>query len=546
VNPGTSVPFTPSLSILMYLDYFGFKEPPFSIAPDPRYLYMSERHREALAHLLFGLRSEGGFVLLSGEVGTGKTTVCRCLLEQAPDEVEIAFVLNPKLTTVELLATLCDELKIAYPEGNTSHKLFIDRINTRLLENHAQGRQTVLIIDEAQNLDPDVLEQIRLLTNLETNKRKLLLVIMLGQPELREMLGRPGLRQLAQRITARYHLEPLTFSETTAYLRHRLAVAGVCRPIFTPAAIRRIFRITKGIPRRINVLCDRSLLGAYVREKDRVDARIVSKAAAEAFERPPYNTLRWASAALLLLIIAGSALSLSSFHLTPVTISSALPPAAASHEIPLLPPEPSLSLTWPENIPLEQSRQLAFEALFEQWGLPFEPEAEICTQVQEKGHACLSRMDGLDVLRRFNLPAVLKMKTEEGEGFFAALIGLNGENATFRLASETVTVPLKTLQARWGGEYTLLWRQPPFSGILSPGTTGPHIEWLAERLAIVQGIDRPEGEKAVLSGELLTRLKQFQFSRGIAPDGVAGPFTLVLLDAALGGVPLLSESSEAR
>ena len=197
----------------MYKEYFGLKEDPFSIAPDPQFLYMSGRHREALAHLIYGMKADSGFVLLTGEVGTGKTTVCRCLLGQIPDNSEIAFILNPKLSVVELLATICDELEIDYPANNQSVKVFIDRINLYLLKAHGEGKRTVLIIDEAQNLSIDVLEQIRLLTNLETDKRKLLQVVMLGQPELNYLLNKPELRQLSQRVTARYHLEPLSRDE---------------------------------------------------------------------------------------------------------------------------------------------------------------------------------------------------------------------------------------------------------------------------------------------------------------------------------------------
>jgi general secretion pathway protein A len=202
----------------MYREYFELKELPFSIAPDPRYLFMSNQHREALAHLVYGINSDGGFILLTGEVGTGKSTVCRCLLEKIPQNFNIALVLNPKLTVEELLATICDELCIDYPKGNTSIKVFVDYINAYLLDAHAKGRKTVLIIEEAQNLSIDVLEQVRLLTNLETNQRKLLQIIMLGQPELKGMLSRPELRQLSQRITARYHLGSLSKQEASAYV----------------------------------------------------------------------------------------------------------------------------------------------------------------------------------------------------------------------------------------------------------------------------------------------------------------------------------------
>lgn len=267
----------------MYREYFGLKELPFSIAPDPRYLYMSNQHQEALAHLVYGINSEGGFVVLTGEVGTGKTTVCRCLLEQIPENCDIAFILNPKLTVEELLATVCDELGISHPEGNTSIKVFVDRINDFLLDAHARGRKTVLIIEEAQNLNTEVLEQVRLLTNLETNQRKLMQIIMLGQPEFREMLSRPELRQLAQRVTARYHLGSLSRKEVAAYVNHRLTVAGARIKLFPDSTISKLYRLSGGIPRLINLLCDRALLGAYVQGQDRIDKPTLAKAAREVF-----------------------------------------------------------------------------------------------------------------------------------------------------------------------------------------------------------------------------------------------------------------------
>ncbi len=255
----------------MYLEHFGFSEAPFSIAPDPRYLYLSERHREALAHLLYGIKGDGGFVLLTGEVGTGKTTICRCLLEQIPDDVDVAYIFNPKLTREELLAAICDELRIEYAHDATSTKTFIDLINAYLLQSNACGRKTVLIIDEAQNLAHRVLEQLRLLTNLETSRHKLLQIILVGQPELRARLAEPGLRQLAQRIVARYHLEPLSASEMATYVAHRLWVAGVKRDLFPNSVLQRLYRLTRGTPRLINVICDRALLGTYVHGRERVE-----------------------------------------------------------------------------------------------------------------------------------------------------------------------------------------------------------------------------------------------------------------------------------
>src|SRR5512143_612033 len=240
------------LGLPMYQSHFGLAEAPFSIAPDPRYLYMSQRHQEALAHLLYGVNAGGGFVLLTGEVGAGKTTVCRCLLEQIPESCDVAYIFNPRQTVAELLSTICAEFGIAYPSGNTSVKVFVDCINAYLLDAHARGRHAVLIIDEAQNLSADVLEQMRLLTNLETSQHKLLQIIMLGQPELATMLERPELRQLAQRIVARYHLGPLTRAEVRSYVRHRLEISGAKRPLFPRWLMGKVYRLSKGVPRVIN------------------------------------------------------------------------------------------------------------------------------------------------------------------------------------------------------------------------------------------------------------------------------------------------------
>jgi len=291
----------------MYSAYFGLTENPFSLTPDPRFLFMSQRHREALAHLLFGMGDRGGFVLLTGEVGTGKTTLCRSLLEQVPAGVEVALVLNPKQTALELVASLCDELNVSYPPGTDSLKVLIDLLNLHLMEIHAKGRRTVLIIDEAQNLSTDVLEQVRLLTNLETTTQKLLQILLIGQPELQTMMARPELRQLGQRITARYHLTPLLLNETAAYIQHRLEVAGCKRRLFTKGALHLVHRLSGGVPRVINTICDRALLGAYAKQRDRINRRLVRKAASEVIGPRlllrPRRLLGWAVALLVLLII---------------------------------------------------------------------------------------------------------------------------------------------------------------------------------------------------------------------------------------------------
>ncbi|TMM47539.1 AAA family ATPase [Colwellia ponticola] len=266
----------------MYRNFFSLSDLPFSISPDPNYLFMSDRHREALSHLTYGLGETGGFALLTGEVGTGKTTISRCLMAQLPVNTQAAFILNPTLSSKELLATLCDELKIRYRKTEASLKTLTDKISEKLLKNHQNDINTLLIIDEAQHLQPEVLEQLRLLTNLETNTKKLLQVILIGQPELQQLLQRRDLRQLAQRITARYHLMPLTKLELNQYIQHRLAVANCTRALFDKGALAKIHQLSQGIPRLTNLLCHSALLLAYNQNDSVVNKKTVMAAAVRA------------------------------------------------------------------------------------------------------------------------------------------------------------------------------------------------------------------------------------------------------------------------
>ncbi|HSS63516.1 MAG TPA: AAA family ATPase [Gammaproteobacteria bacterium] len=294
----------------MYLAHFELDERPFSITPDPRFVYLTMRHREALAHLLYGLGEGGGFVQLTGEVGTGKTTICRTLLRQLPEHVDAALIFNPQLTVPDLLESICTELHIDLPTEHPSIKVLSDRLYSHLLDANARRRRTVLIIDEAQNLSPEVLEEVRLLTNLETDDAKLLQVFLIGQPELRSLLAKNELRQLRQRITARYHLEPLDPDETRHYIRHRLSVAGCDRGIFTRRAVRRVYRLTGGIPRRINILCDRALLGAYTTSAERVNGAIVARASKEiegGRATAPQRLARYATVAVAVMAVTAVA-----------------------------------------------------------------------------------------------------------------------------------------------------------------------------------------------------------------------------------------------
>lgn len=300
----------------MYLAFFGLGEKPFSITPDPRYLYLSERHAEALAHLLYGINEAGGFVQLTGEVGTGKTTVVRSLLAQTPKNAEIALILNPRMTPPEFLLTICEELGIGVPDSAVgSLKDLVDILSHYLLRAHGAGKRIVLVVDEAQNLATEVLEQVRLLTNLETNTQKLLQIILIGQPELRDTLARTELRQLAQRITGRYHLCPLLRQETAAYVLHRLRVAGATSDIFTPRALAEAHRLSAGVPRVINVLCDRALLGAYTQDRHHVTAAMMRRSAEEVFGRrtSPW-WLPWGAAAATAVVLGLGAVAMWQLH----------------------------------------------------------------------------------------------------------------------------------------------------------------------------------------------------------------------------------------
>jgi general secretion pathway protein A len=524
----------------MYLNYFGLVEAPFSIAPAPRYLYMSQRHQDALAHLLYGVSGEGGFVLLTGEVGTGKTTISRCLLEQIPESCDVAYIFNPKLTVEELLSTICVEFGIACPSANTSIKVFIDCINAHLLDTHASGRHSVLIIDEAQNLSAEVLEQMRLLTNLETNERKLLQIILIGQPELATMLERPDLRQLAQRIVARYHLGKLSKAEVAAYVQHRLEVAGTQRQLFPPVLMGRLHRLSGGIPRVINVLCDRALLGTYAQGKERVDRATLEQAAREVFPQASSQRrgMRLLQAGLAVLV-AGALVSLLMYWQKPeVTQATAQQPVTES-----VPPslnteaeEPAKEidseatlpevLTWPADLPSERSKDMAYAALFSAWGADYQG-MDPCLQAETLGLRCQAGRGGLDELRKSNRPAVLSMRDEQGREFFATLTALTSDSATFAIGANTTSVALSALASQWSGYYSLLWRMPPVTQrVIRPGDHGAEVEWLSKQLALVQGRIVATDSDWVFDDVLTAQVKQFQLSQGLTPDGNAGPQTL--------------------
>jgi general secretion pathway protein A len=562
---------------LTYAQHFGLTESPFSIAPDPRYLYMGSRHREALAHLLYGVTGGGGFVQLTGEVGTGKTTISRYLLEHLPPDVDVALILNPKLTALELLAAVCDELRVAYAPGTTSLKVLVDALYRHLLAAHAQARRTVLVIDEAQNLAAEVLEQIRLLTNLETTREKLLQIILIGQPELSQMLDRPELRQLAQRVTARYHLLPFSRQETRGYILHRMEVAGQRRIAFAEAAMREVHRLSGGVPRLINAICDRALLGAYAHDLTRIEADTVRAAAGEVLGRtvrPAYAMpAAWGAAALgvVALGVAGwamwggpdwSRLGAAPRAAAPVPAADVpvarIAPAGAAAEVAAPPAAPADGRTGvaeaQASLPvtsdaqprsrlgeiladdsLPGDRQSAFTTLYARWGVAYDGRsAAPCDGARPDGLECLVRTMSWTRLRRLGLPAILELTTRTGARRYATLAALGPRTATLQFGDRALTVAIDEVDPFWGGATIVLWR-PPSPGVVSigPGGRGKDVEWLRQRLATIDGTPIPAVQADVYDDPLRQRVIAFQRSRSLVPDGIAGAETLTNLGAAL-------------
>ncbi|MEK9721269.1 MAG: AAA family ATPase [Quisquiliibacterium sp.] len=578
----------------MYAQHFGLDREPFSIAPDPHYLFMSERHREALAHLLYGVSAGGGFVLLTGAIGAGKTTICRSFLEQIPNGCRVAYIFNPKLTVHELLGSICAEFG-AQPQVPATReptlKDYVDALNAALLATHAQGGSSVLIIDEAQSLAPDVLEQLRLLTNLETNERKLLQVVLIGQPELREMLAAPEMQQLSQRVIARYHLDALQAQETALYIRHRMTVAGLRGPLpFDPRALSRIHRLAHGVPRRINLLCDRALLGAYARGEAQVGVAAVKDAASEVLAEPtgtgtaPPMLIR----GLILLVAVtlgalGAALMLRNQATDPGTKHSALAstqpsPKTASTAKPGPSPQAAPSAPTPRTDPGQVSMAPAGSAtrsaLVPSGGAtpsapPASPEPEafelptgFASLVRPEddamrelalawsaqvgaGDPCIwlaaaqlqcyrNRQATLALIRQLDRPGILTLRDAQGRIAPVLLAGLDAREALLSIDGRLRRVSLVALADYWRGEFATLWRVAPARDAGDdPASGNPSPRWLAARLSQADGrvFANPQAPDAE---QLRVRIHTFQLAHGLPSDGIAGPITLMQLNRATG------------
>jgi len=547
----------------LYLQFFGLNEAPFSITPDPAFVYLSAAHRDALAHLLYGVGQGGasGFVQLTGEVGTGKTTLSRCLLEQVPDETQVALVLNPLMTPRELLATICEELGIDVDGISDSNKSMVDALNQYLLSQHAHGRRVVVVIDEAQNLSPEALEQVRLLTNLETAKEKLLQMVLLGQPELRQLLQRQNLRQLSQRITARYHLAPLNQDETHAYVRHRMQVAGAQRNPFRRSAMRALYQRSTGVPRLINIIADRALTGAYARESGNVTARLVHAAANEVQpSEKRVRSNRWpmmvaaASTALLLAVtlwildfpvlekLKFERVSESTAMRAPQKTMQAVTPSPAPQkqtvpatedapvgglpEEPLLPEEASgpRQADW-----LKDQHRRAWQSMAELWQ-DSDSAAAIRTACEggiAAGYACLLEQGNWSRIRKLGLPVILILRGDENS--LLLLRGFSEDGLLLGEVEEAIEVSRSDIERKWFGEYYVTWPQAPDWPVeIRRGESGAAVDIVMEMAELAEPA---WGGPGVFDSGFESWLMAFQRRNGLKADGIVGPNTLIYLMA---------------
>jgi general secretion pathway protein A len=468
-----------------------------------------------------------------------------------PAHCNVAYIFNPKLTVIELLETVCHEFGLAVvPPAHrpATVKDYLDPLNDFLLQAHAAGRNNVLVIDEAQNLSPEVLEQLRLLTNLETSERKLLQIILIGQPELRTMLARPELEQLAQRVIARYHLDALGEEESAQYVRHRLEVCGLQRPLpFDRAALRKVHAASGGVPRRINLLCDRALLGAYAGGQGHVTRRIVTQAAAEVFPRTGEPARPWprTMAAAVVGLAAGAGLlaaasrvsetpratQMATMRMAPPasavpTAAAPLRVAAASGASPSPVPAPRVPPT------LLRDESAAWRELAQAWKLPV-PEGEPCEALARGGVQCFNKTLSLAIIRQLGRPGIVTLDAQSGQPSYAILSALTDQTATLQAAGSEQTVTLAALAQRWQGDFSTLWRGPA-GRVDKPreGEGGPAVEWAASRLAAIKGAPAPASPR--LNATLRAELKAFQLAHGLPPDGRPGPLTYMQLNRASG------------
>ncbi|WP_279145733.1 ExeA family protein [Photobacterium carnosum] len=526
----------------MYQDFFGINEAPFSIVPSARFLYLSERHREALTHMLSGLTDGGGFGLLTGEVGTGKTTILRAMISRLPQQAQVAVILNPALSSYDLLATICDELGLFYRDG-ASFKQLTDIIYRHLIANHAAGKQTLLLVDEAQHLMPDVLEQLRLLTNLETDSRKLLKVVLIGQPELQQLLQQERLRQLAQRITSRYHLLPLTETEVNEYIHYRLNAVDCLYPVFNTSIVSYIAKQTQGVPRLINLVCNKSMQLACQGGVHSVTKAMVVQACEDilswqvpsvASSRSRLTWLPWTIAAALCGVVATVA-----WQYWPQINTQTQPLAATSSSqvattdtAPLTTAVVNTETRLVTAINDSRNQRNAMQSLYQLWGFDTALNQATCATSSRIALTCFSGSTTLTRLGLINRPVIVALKDGKQQPFYAVVYAITSDRIELLLDKQRISVMPAWFEARWNGHFSLLWR-PPLGNktTIRFGQSGARVAWLNQQLNTFLGDNG--SQISYFDQTVLDKLRRFQRAQDITADGIAGPMTLMILDAAL-------------
>lgn len=563
----------------MYEQYFAFTRSPFTVAPNPRFLYPSPQYRDGLERLWHGLKKEGGFVVLTGEVGTGKTTLCRLFLKKLPPNVHHAVVLNAKLNSDDLLSSICKELGAPCDAQNASTFQKTEAISTLLHQNHKAAKRTLLILEEAQNLSPDALETLRLLTNIETNTTKLIHILLIGQPELVATLNRPDMRQLAQRIIARFHLQPLSEEETYSYITHRLSVAGGQNTIFKKSAMSALYDASGGIPRLVNLIADRSLQSVYKQNIKHANRHHVEAAAAvingnayksgkvpRMLKLPPQPYL-WAVALITLGLFTGSYWLWRSHHnaipeAEPAQIETASQPEQPA-PIPAAPPPASESLSKPAFIAEPSSQTMAnavaniasadsaidstpFNAsttLLGLWHISGSPEEPLCDIALQHRLQCISaEQQTLVDLLSYNRPALVTIFGNNGRAQTAVLQAINNQQ-TVQLngADGDYELSVAEFELRWRGDLQLLWQPPPgyIDSLYVGDKSFQTVYWLQESLNTLGLVDGKIITGGIYTQLLSNHVQTLQRQAQLTADGILGKKTIMAINTRLGAVPTL-------
>ncbi|UPR28244.1 AAA family ATPase [Vibrio crassostreae] len=537
----------------MYKEYFGFVEMPFSIVPNSRYLFLSQRHQEAMQNLQAGLGEGGGFAMLTGEVGTGKTTVAKAMLSSLDSHTQAGLILNPTFSNTDLLEAICDEFEVEYPE-QASLKQLSQAIHYFLLDSHAEGIQTLLVIDEAQHLAADVLEQLRLLTNLETDNRKLLKVLLVGQPELQQHLQTTQLRQLAQRITGRYHLLPLNTEETGKYIAFRLETAGGEQMLFSNRSIKLIAQYTHGIPRLINLVCDKALQLAFHDGEQLPSNETVNRACQQvmSFQADVYHVEkpRTSRVAPKLFQYAGITtlsvgLAIATFNFAPSYINSWLSAETSGEaktevlvhtqrslvaDVPKLVAESKpAKFELPQHIQQHlmqgTNRSLAIKDLYTLWGYQSSLRDGLCLSEPQSVFVCEQQQANLDTLLELGVPVVLNLDIDQ-KPVFAVLYGVSEDAVELLVNEKLLVMPKQSLEQIWQGDYVAIWKQP-LRETLKEGYQGEAVALLDLLLSEVLG--EVVSGSDVFDYELKMKIEAFQTWQGMSVDGIAGKRTLARL-----------------